>query len=147
MHTPRRRWMPTLLIAALALAPLAAAATAQDDPAPAESEEAEAVRPAAGVDVAAMTDAELEAVANAYLLVVEITSELQAEVEAAATPEEAQALRDDANEEVLAALAENGVRSDQYTAVLRATQQDEAFRDRFAGIVEGVRGEEGDGGP
>lgn len=88
-----------------------------------------------------MTREELETVAAAFLDVNDLQSEYQARLGQAATQEEAQAIQQEANEEILAVLDDHGVSVEDYSAVVNATQENTAFRERFTQALDRVQQE------
>lgn len=87
-----------------------------------------------------LSDERLEVVAKASVDVSEVQRELQGRLEQAATPEEAQELQAEANEEILQTLEAHEVSVDEYTEVMNATQNHASFRERFLAAVDRVQG-------
>lgn len=83
-----------------------------------------------------LSDERLDVVAEAFLEVSELQRDLQQRLENAATPEEAQKLQAEANDEILAALEDHGVPAEEYTEVMNATQNHTSFRERFIAAVD-----------
>lgn len=115
-------------VLAVALAPTAAAQTDHEG-----TEESTAVDE--------LSREQVETLAAAFLEVSAIQTELQARLEQAATPEEAQSLQRLANDQILAALEEHGVSTDEYTAAMNATQDNLEFRERFIEAVDRIQEE------
>ncbi|MFP3939828.1 MAG: DUF4168 domain-containing protein [Thermoanaerobaculia bacterium] len=89
-----------------------------------------------------LSDERLEEVAEAFLEVSELQRDLQQRLENTDSPEEAQKLQAEANDEILAALDDHGVPVEEYTDVMNATQNHTSFRERFMAAVDKVQ--EGD---
>lgn len=85
---------------------------------------------------------EVEVRAGAFLDVSAIQNELQARLEQASTPEEAQALQQQANQEILGALDDHELSVDEYTVAMNATQDNVEFRERFIAAVNRLQEEQ-----
>lgn len=93
-----------------------------------------------------LSDERLDVVAEAFLEVSELQRDLQQRLENAATPEEAQKLQAEANDEILAALDDHGVPVEEYTDVMNATQNHTSFRERFMAAVSRAQEDDPDDG-
>lgn len=91
-----------------------------------------------------ISDERLDVVAGAFLEVSEVQRDLQGRLEETATPEEAQKLQAEANDEILQTLEDHEVPVEEYTDVMNATQNHTSFRERFIAAVD--RAQEGDPG-
>lgn len=92
-----------------------------------------------------LSDERLDVVAEAFLEVSEVQRDLQQQLENAATPEEAQKLQAEANDEILATLDEHEVPVEEYADVMNATQNHTSFRERFMAAVERAQEEDSSG--
>ncbi|MEX2581863.1 MAG: DUF4168 domain-containing protein [Gemmatimonadota bacterium] len=90
-----------------------------------------------------VTDAELDSFTEAYVTVQTIGQEHEAIVAGAATAEEAQALQQEAQVAMLAAVEESGIEPDRYTAIATALNDDEALRLRFFERLDAAAADQG----
>lgn len=100
------------LAGALAAAMLVTAPQAQEQPA---------------IPPAGLSQGQLESFADAAIEVQRLETELNADLQAADSPEEAARLRQDAEGEATRAVQANGLTTDEYMAIVRAAEQDPAL--------------------
>ncbi len=92
------------------------------------------------------SDAKLEAVAHAYLGVMEIQNEYGPQIQEAQSPDEAQALQQEATEKMLHVIkAQESVTVEEYNEILEEVQSNEELRNRFATVVESLTAERSEG--
>jgi len=89
-----------------------------------------------------VSDAKLEAVAKAYVQVMEIQNTYRPQIEAAQTPEEAQRLQREADEKMVAAIRVY-MTVDEYTGIMTAAEQDENLRNRLLVHIDREQGQSG----
>lgn len=128
MHTRRISRLALALPVVLAL--VAAPAVAQGQP-----QQQEVPPPPA------LSDERLEEVVEAFVMVSEVQQDLQRQLENAGTPDEAQRLQAEANDEILAALDDREISVEEYGEVMNATQNHMSFRERFMAALERVQEE------
>jgi hypothetical protein len=133
MHRRRLAFLATILSAALA-GPAAAPALAQ---APAPEPGPQLQQPQAQEQV---TEDELRTFAVAALQVQQITQQYVPQSEAAGTPEEQEALRQQALEQAAAAVEETGLQVADYNRISMAVQQDEAIAQQVAEYMREAAG-------
>lgn len=124
---------PLLLCFGLALALATVPATAQE---PQEQQAPPAPN---------FTDEQMTAFAMAYLEVTAIQQDVQSRLANAATPEEAQKLQANANDQIGRALDHHGWTVEQYNEGMLAVQNHEDFRQRLIAAVNQVQQQQ-DGG-
>lgn len=118
--------VPAALAAALALAAPMTVAIAQD---------AAPVEPA--MPAPALDDAKLQSFAMAYLEVGRIVQAAQPRIEATADPSEQEAIRQQANAEMVEAVeSAEGITVEEYTAILAGAQTDPDLAQRINSIVQ-----------
>jgi len=84
-----------------------------------------------------VSDAKLESVAKAYIEVVAIQEEYRPRIEAAQSPEEAQQLQQEANQEMVEAIeAQDNVTLDEYNTIIQAAQMDEELGARLSAHIQ-----------
>lgn len=124
MISPRALTVATLLAIAF---PLFAAGTSQS-----ESDSA-----------ADISDEKLKAVARAYIEVFQINKSYEPKIEAAQTTDEADELREAANQEMIDVIEnEENVTVNEYNDVINALRDDEELRDRLQAHVDEIQKEE-----
>ncbi|MFW6085512.1 MAG: DUF4168 domain-containing protein [Gemmatimonadota bacterium] len=79
-----------------------------------------------------ISDAELEQFVNAYLEVEEIQMELNEDLQTAQATEEAQQLQQAANQEMAAAISENGMETERFSLIAQAINADPELQEEFA---------------
>lgn len=138
-HTTSRR--PA--IATLALC-LTLSLTALPTGARGQSQEAQEEPPPAP----SLTDEEMESLAKAYLDVTSIHQEAQGRIAAASSPEEAQQIQSEINQEFIQLLESHGWSPEEYNDAMEAVQNHDGFRERLISVLERIQKElnEGDGG-
>ncbi len=83
------------------------------------------------------SDAKLEAVAHSYVDIMEIQQEYGPKIEAAETPEEAQAVQQEASEQIVEAIEErDGVTVDEYNQIMGEVQEDKQLRSRLIAAID-----------
>lgn len=90
---------------------------------------------------------ELVQFTEAFLEVTEIRQEMEVEVAQAETPEEANALQQQANDEMVATLEEHGLTTERYSEIVTLINQDEEVRAEFEELLEELSNGRLDGGP
>jgi hypothetical protein len=124
--TTRALTLPALALAFVVTAPLDADAQVADPPIPDQEE--------------------LVQFTEAFLEVMEIRQELEVEVAQAETPEEANALQQRANDEMVATLEEHGLTTERYSEIVTLINQDESVRNEFEQLLEERSGNGAEGG-
>lgn len=125
-HTTRALTLPALALAFLVTAPLGADAQVADPPIPDQEE--------------------LVQFTEAFLEVTELRQEMEVEVAQAETPEEANALQQQANDEMVGTLEEHGLTTERYSEIVTLINQDESVRNEFEELLEELSGDGVGGG-
>ena len=115
-----------LLAAALAAAPVSFAQRSPDPPG-AQPPAAEAIR---------VSDAELETFAAIYVDLIDTAAKFQAEMEAALTEQQALAIRERAQTESVAKVAQRGWTPEKFSRVGDAINNDPALTERAVKLIE-----------
>lgn len=119
---------PTALTLAIGLSLVGGTAHAQDPQAPPRA-------PIAQQQVE-VTDSLLERFVNVYPQVLEASQQAQAQLATTTDPEQAQAVRAQAEQTIMQTLAEEGMSAGEYQALVYALRDDEALRERFMAMLQ-----------
>jgi len=84
---------------------------------------------------------ELVQFTEAFLEVTEIRQDMEAQVAQAQSPEEANALQQEANDQMVAALDDHGMTTERYSEIVNLINQDEAVRDDFEELLVELSGD------
>lgn len=95
-----------------------------------------------GPSVEQISDSRLEQITTAYVEILEIQNEFQAQIEQSATPEEANRYQEQANERILGTLEALGIAPDEYAVVMRAANEQPEFQQRFLAMLQKVQSEQ-----
>lgn len=98
----------------------------------------ETTPPAQEQAVTEVTDAELESFVLAHLEVQQIQNELNAQLQATEDPEQAQAIQQEANQRMLAAIEAQGLTAERFSEIVDTINADPETGQRFAQKVEEV---------
>lgn len=121
----------SLLLFFLAAGLMAAPATAQEQQQPAQEMEE-------------IPEAELETFAEAYIEIMDVRMDLEAQLQAAEDAEQANQLQQQANQEMLVILEEHEIDTRRYQEIVQVLTADPEQRQAFEAIVEELT--EGEGG-
>jgi hypothetical protein len=84
---------------------------------------------------------ELVQFTEAFLEVTEIRQDMEAQVAQAQSPEEANALQQEANDQMVAALDDHGMTTERYSEIVNLINQDEAVRNDFEELLVELSGD------
>jgi hypothetical protein len=115
----RRMTLPALALALVVAAPTGAEAQAADTP----------------------DQEELVQFTEAFLEVTEIRQDMEAQVAQVQSPEEANALQQQANDQMVAVLDEHGLTTERYSEIVNLINQDEEVRNEFEELLVELSGE------
>lgn len=90
----------------------------------------------AGVEIAPVTDAEIETFVAATQEVVVIIEEYQPQLQAAESQEAAAALQQEAQDKLVAAVEAEGMSADRYNQINMAAAKDEELAARITAVIE-----------
>jgi hypothetical protein len=88
-----------------------------------------------------VSDAKLEAVAKAYVQVLDIQNTYKPKIESARTQEEAQRLQQEANQKMIEAIQVQQLAVEEYNAIINASDQDAELRERLVAHIQRVQAE------
>lgn len=90
-----------------------------------------------------VSDAKLEAVAKAYVQVLDIQNTYKPKIESARTQEEAQRLQQEANQKMIEAIQVQQLAVEEYNAIINASDQDAELRERLVAHIQRAEAESG----
>ena len=88
-----------------------------------------------------VSDAKLEAVAKAYVQVLDIQNTYKPKIESARTQEEAQRLQQEANQKMIEAIQVQQLAVEEYNAIINASDQDAELRERLVAHIQRAEAE------
>ncbi|RFA29840.1 hypothetical protein CAI21_08370 [Alkalilimnicola ehrlichii] len=133
-YTSRAAVLSLLLAAPMAFAQGTMGAQGQQE-APAQTYEA----PTGQQQAADFSDDSLNQFADSYVDILDIQQDFTARLEGAEDPEQAQQLQQEANEEMVQAIEDNGLSVQEYTEIARAMDTDPELRQQVVELVTARR--------